>query len=336
MAVILVICGARTAPADMRSDLDALIKASGGNRTAGRPGSAKAYAWLKAQAEKIGGWEVVEHKFKPDIDFSVKNYKWDYEKYIESGIDPNHPEVKKVKGFTDRAIAYQESLRGKTGMNLILRKKGTNKKRANQVVLVSAHYDTITHNHDTLEVTPDKSAPGADDNGAAVVAALQLARELKDLKPAVTFEIVFFDFEEAFFLGSHAYAKELRGKGVDAKILNLEMIGWNKPTPGLVKVYCRTLGHPGGKVDIEIARAAHKELEKAGLKPLILRNDFNRSDNWTFWEQAHFGITITQDWERNFNKNHYHTSNDTPDTVDWKFVEKIKTATGRLARAMVR
>jgi Zn-dependent M28 family amino/carboxypeptidase len=147
-------------------------------------------------------------------------------------------------------------------------------------------------------------------------------------------ELVFFDFEEAFFLGSHEYARHLTKKGVHASLINLEMIGWDSPVKGRVEVFCRSAGRPGNELDLKLALAVADHLVAQGLKAEALPNNFDRSDNWPFWEELHTAVTVSQDWKKNFNGEHYHTSADTPDTVDWPFTAKIAAGVEGAVRAL--
>lgn len=317
----------------LKRELEALIRVSGGNRSAGLPGSARALEWLKAEAKKIPGWQVEEERFTPDVDFAIRGYRKDFQDKL-GGMDPNLPEVKKWKKATDGLVAWAESLRGKKGINLILRKAGSDPAAAREVVVVGAHYDTITHDHATMEVRPEAPAPGADDNGAAVVTLLSIARRLSGLKPARAVELVFFDYEEPFFLGSKARAEALRKQDVNAFLINLEMIGWDKPRDGLVKIYARSAGHPGGEKDVLVGTKLGRNLNSRGLVANVLRNNFDRSDNWSFWNALHFGVTVSEDWELNFNEKHYHTASDTPDTLNWALVERIRDGVEATAREL--
>jgi len=89
------------------------------------------------------------------------------------------------------------------------------------VVLIGAHYDSVT------TTPPFDPAPGAGDNGSGVAAALELARVLSEVTPAVTLRFVFFAGEEQGFLGSFAYLDRLGDEGIAAVelMLNLDQVG---------------------------------------------------------------------------------------------------------------
>lgn len=307
---------------ELRAHLNELIKASGGNRTAGSAGAERAEKWLKAQVQGLKGWELSEQIFDPDVDFAVASFKSDFSRVQNM----NHGDRKYVwaKDVTEKLVAFSETRRGKKGRNLILRKKGSDPSLGKSPLIVSAHFDTIINTPIwDFKILPEAEAPGADDNGTAVVAALRLAIELNSLKVKRPLEIVFFDYEEEFFLGSRAYAKELARLGMKPELVNLEMIGWDKPEPEMMKVYCRSSGHPGGARDLELAKRLTQHLAKEGLTALAMCNNFDRSDHWSFWQEGFNAVTVTQDWERDFNRDNYHSSRDRSESIDWAYAAQI-------------
>jgi hypothetical protein len=81
------------------------------------------------------------------------------------------------------------------GVNVVAQRVGT--RRPDDLVVVGAH-------HDTLPTTP-----GADDNGAGLVALLELARLLSDVDLDATVALVAFDHEEIGFHGARHYVWQL-------------------------------------------------------------------------------------------------------------------------------
>jgi hypothetical protein len=96
---------------------------------------------------------------------------------------------------------------------------------ASEIVLAGAHYDTVP------------GSPGADDNASGVAAVLELARLLRDSKPARTIRLVAFVNEEPPFffwgeMGSRVYARAARRRGDDIRVmLSLEMLGCYSDEP---------------------------------------------------------------------------------------------------------
>ncbi len=308
----------------LRARLEALVLAAGGNRTAGSAGNKRAYDWLLAQARTLKGWEVQEYPFTPDVDFALAGYRSQFEPF--SSLPPKAVDFIRGKRSLDSLSGFAESLRGKPLLNLILRKRGTSAKRkgAKELLVVSAHFDTMTNRREPFEVFPKGPAPGADNNGAAVVALLALAESLSDFKPAATLELIFTNAGEAYFLGARAYAQDCLAKGLSVRHIELNMIGWDANEKDRVHLYVRSEGRPGFESDKALALQIAPELFKTGLKPGIVRENSERGDHWAFWRSFHASTMISQDWEHGFNDLHYRTAGDVPGTVDWEFVSKIE------------
>lgn len=93
---------------------------------------------------------------------------------------------------------------GETCRNLIVEIPGG--MRSNEVVVVGAHYDSVS------------GSPGANDNGSGAAALLELARLWRSRSPARTLCFVAFVNEEPVFfqsesMGSLVYAKQCRARG---------------------------------------------------------------------------------------------------------------------------
>jgi hypothetical protein len=108
-----------------------------------------------------------------------------------------------------------------------------------------------------------------------------------------------------------------------AEALSLDMIGWDRATPGRVNVYVRSEGQPGSEKDRALASALGEGLVRQGLVPHIVRNNTDRSENFAFWKSFHAGVLVSEDWEYGFDDAFYHTSRDTAENVDWAFAAKV-------------
>src|SRR5262249_23937472 len=108
-------------------------------------------------------------------------------------------------------------------------------------------------------------------------------------------------------------------------LINLEMIGWSTKNPArpLVKLYTRPESQPGGKLDRALADAVAKSAGQLPLSPQILGNGFNRSDNWPFWVNGFSSVTISEDWENDFNEKNYHTAGDLPESLNYSYLQSI-------------
>jgi Zn-dependent M28 family amino/carboxypeptidase len=337
-------------PGQMKKELNSFVASGRPQRGVGSEGHDKAYAYLKQQvtelAQKHNG-KVYEHGFYPDVDFAIQNYRDDFDSKVEGKVKNGSPDYEKWKAFTGQAISFVEAYRNKRGKNLVLEFKG--KKRPKEVLYIGAHYDTISHNHKTMEFTPNAPTDGADDNGSGVALVLAIARELAKSSHDRTLRIVFFDYEEIFFLGSYAMAKDLAAKQISwaerdetfGGLYNFEMVGWSKKklkARPVVKLYTRSGKTAEAASDAVLAQMfiQSAKTSKARLKPVLLANDFDRSDNWSFWQKRFSAVCVSQDWEKDFNKKHYHTATDTPATLNYDYLAEITRVAAAAVSASLR
>ncbi len=313
------------------------LEATKPNRTVGTQGHEAAFEFIKNQFDEIATaskGRVIIHEFMPDIDFARKNYQTDFDNLVKAKYPPSSPVYKKWNQFTLQAIDFIERFRNIKGRNLILEIPG--KKLPNEVIYVGAHYDTIDNDPNSLRFLPLLPAPGADDNASGIAALLVAARELRNEHPDRTLRFVAFDYEEIFFLGSYALAKDLsslkprwmRLNEQTGGLINLEMIGWSKTkieNHPILKLYTREKTQIGADQDLSLTLALNRAgfLLKTPLKLEVLQNGFNRSDNWSFWQKSFSAICISEDWENDFNKTHYHTPTDTPDTLNYDYLKEV-------------
>jgi len=107
---------------------------------------------------------------------------------------------------------------GKTFANISAEIPG--REHNDEIVIIGAHYDT------------HKDSPGANDNGSAVAALLELARCFVRQQTARTLRFVAFTNEESPFtrrkaMGSRVYASECRRRRDNIiGMICLETIGW--------------------------------------------------------------------------------------------------------------
>jgi Zn-dependent M28 family amino/carboxypeptidase len=218
-------------------------------------------------------------------------------------------------------------------------------------VVVGAHFDSVAR------------SPGADDNASGVAAMLEVARLLAARRPAATVQCVGFNLEEIqsplegirgggahgigpFRIGSRAYARSLRARGQAlAGALVLEMLGFTGPrqvVPAAVRLVKKVpatgdfLAAVGDARSAEILATFVRAAE--GIVPVVplavplrgwLVPDVRRSDNARFWDAGYPALLITDTAE--LRNPHYHRATDTPETLDYGFLER---ATGAVARAV--
>jgi acetylornithine deacetylase/succinyl-diaminopimelate desuccinylase-like protein len=127
--------------------------------------------------------------------------------------------------FIDRswtALGYQVEqqlyeAKGLRFANLEVKLTGTD--RPEEIIIVGAHYDT------------HRKSPGANDNGSAIAALLELARAFAGKTFSRTLRLVAFTNEESPFtrtaaMGSRVYARRCRERGEKIRgMICLETIG---------------------------------------------------------------------------------------------------------------
>lgn len=201
--------------------------------------------------------------------------------------------------------------------------------------VVCAHYDTVAW------------SPGADDNGSGVVALMALARRLPSLGLSAEVALVWFDEEEAGFVGSRAWLAALPPDDRQrlAGVINLETVGYTDRRPGSQRLPpgARLLLDPGdvGDFVLLLANQASAELAAdvaAGLAAEQgssfrvesfaglpgqgwLLPDSRRSDHATFWDAGVPAVMLTD--TANFRNPHYHRGGDLPGTLDGPFLAAL-------------
>jgi hypothetical protein len=223
-------------------------------------------------------------------------------------------------GVRTRKDSYQ--IQGQSCHNLEAEVSGSRP----EIIVIGAHYDSVF------------GSPGANDNGTGVAATLALARRFADKKPQHTLRFVAFVNEEPpYFLsdemGSLVYARRCneRGDKISAMI-SLETIGYfsdapnsqRYPSPGLGVFYPR-IGNFIGFVSNVRSRALlrrvialfrkHAKVPSEGAALPAFVPGVSWSDQWSFWQHGYPAIMVTD--TAPFRYPYYHSSNDTPDKLDY-------------------
>ena len=219
--------------------------------------------------------------------------------------------------------------RGVPSFNLEIEIPGTSK--ANEIVLIGAHYDSVT------------GCPGANDNGTGVAALLEIARLLNHQQQPRTIRLVGFTNEEPpFFLrgdmGSKVYAARARRLNENiVAMLSLETMGYYSEMPHsqeypfpLSFVYPDTANFIGfvgnlrsGKL-VKQSLAAfrrHTEFPSEGTAAPGWITGIGWSDHWSFWRQGYRAIMVTD--TAFFRYHYYHTAMDTPEKIDYDRLARV-------------
>ena len=194
------------------------------------------------------------------------------------------------------------------------------------IIIIGAHYDSVF------------GSPGANDNGSGVAAMLALARRFASAKPKQTLRFVAFVNEEPpYFLsgemGSQVYARRCKERGDKiSAMISLETIGYfsdapnsqTYPSPGLGMFY-PNVGNFIGFVSNVKSRALlrrvialfrkHAKIPSEGASLPAFIPGVSWSDQWSFWQHGYPAIMVTD--TAPFRYPYYHSSNDTPDKLDY-------------------
>lgn len=203
-----------------------------------------------------------------------------------------------------------------------------------EVVVIGAHYDSVP------------GCPGANDNGSAVAAMLELAARCARRPHARTVRFVAFVNEEPPFFQSpqmgslvHAAGCEARGEKVIGMVA-LETIGCFSDAPGsqrypdgapaglpttgnFISVVADTDRAAFGARVAEAMRASGAiPVESAALPATV--PGVGWSDHWSFWQHGFDAVMVTD--TAPFRYAHYHRATDTPDKLDYARMAKVVDA----------
>lgn len=197
---------------------------------------------------------------------------------------------------------------------------------------VGAHLDSLPH------------SPGADDNASAVATLLEIARLLPGTWPAespLDLELLVFDLEERGMLGGAAHVEWTRENRVDLRgMVSLEMLGYCDHRPqsqqlprSLIGMYPETgnfiaiIGNQNSERLIGLFRTGMQRVAELPVEWLAVpaNGEFLQatrlSDHSPFWDAGYPALMIT---DTSFLRNpYYHTPEDTPETLDLKFLHRV-------------
>jgi Zn-dependent M28 family amino/carboxypeptidase len=217
-----------------------------------------------------------------------------------------------------------------TYYNLEVEIPGT--QRADEIVIIGGHYDSVS------------GSPGANDNGTGAAATLELARLFAGKKPERTLRFVEFVNEEPPFffsegMGSLVYASQCKQRSEKVvAMLSLETIGYYSdkigsqryPLPQLSSIYplqgnfISFVGNVASGSLVTNVVASFRRHIKFPSEGTALPNEImgvSWSDQWSFWQQGYPGIMVTD--TAPFRYPYYHTSDDTPDKVNYDRLARV-------------
>jgi Zn-dependent M28 family amino/carboxypeptidase len=205
------------------------------------------------------------------------------------------------------------------------------KTRPDEIVLVGAHYDTVSF------------SPGANDNGSAVAALLEISRLLAKSSPGRTLRFVAFANEEPPFfksrnMGSFVYAKGCRNREENiTAMICLETIGYYRNEPKTQKYpFPLSLFYPDtGNFVAVVGNLKSKPLVKTFARSFMEQSDFpvecaapfgfitgvDWSDHWSFWKMGYQAVMLTD--TALFRYPYYHSMHDTHDKLDYESLARV-------------
>lgn len=220
-------------------------------------------------------------------------------------------------GYTD-VVLHQYTRDGHQLKNVVCTKQGVGS--TGQVIILCGHYDCIME--DPNDATA--RAPGADDNATGIATILELARILIQVELEDTVRFVAFSGEEQGLWGSTAYAQYVQSNNINVhRLINLDMVGY-PPANFAIKVE-RDMGNQVTSNDqpsqsfgsVMAQMAADYTSMPVQLGPIYA------SDYMPFEAR---GYVVIGAYEGGDNPN-YHTSSDTPGTVDYGYVADVARMT---------
>jgi hypothetical protein len=137
--------------------------------------------------------------------------QWDTARWLEQ----------KLKEYGLDVAVQSYEFRGRQWPNVISQITGHAK--ANDIVLLIAHFDSTSDNQEGI-------APGADDNGSGVSVLIETARNLKGASLERTVMFGLFSNEESGNAGSIAFAGNAKRNKLNIHaVINLDILGYNAP-----------------------------------------------------------------------------------------------------------
>jgi Zn-dependent M28 family amino/carboxypeptidase len=247
--------------------------------------------------------------------------------------------IRDVWSRLDHEIVAQEYLAaGVRSANLEITLPGHN---GENVVVVGAHYDTVTH------------SPGADDNASAVAVLLELGRLLHHASPNCTLRLVAFVNEESPFFfthqqGSRVYAQAARRRGDPIRFMvSLEMLGYYRDTPGSQQYppvfrwfypdradFIALVSNFRSRREMRRLASAFRAVSRFPLEQAATFAwipGVAWSDHLSFWREGYRAMMLTD--TAFFRNPHYHAATDKPETLDYP---RMAALTEGLAAALTR
>jgi len=225
------------------------------------------------------------------------------------------------------------SYSGREYKNIIATLKDINSNK--KWLLIGAHYDSAM------------GSPGADDNASGVAVMLEVARIIRESSFAEKIKFVAFTLEEPqafdlkFIIGSSNFVKKFKKLGHSYKAIILESVGYYSEIKGSQKLPAFVKGPDVGDFLGVVGNGKSKPLLEVfeqtksfvpSLKLITHKAPMNGwlsletrfSDHAPFWDAGFQAVMLTD--TAMFRNPYYHTSQDTPEKLNFSFMEDVTKA----------
>jgi hypothetical protein len=197
------------------------------------------------------------------------------------------------------------------GCNVVGVLPGSDASLANEIVILSAHYDHLGRD------SHGRICPGASDNASGVAVLLEAARQLSsaDSRPHRSVAFVAFDSEENMLFGSFAFTcRPEVAKAKIAAVINLDMLGRS-----FLDVVTNTLFLVGTESYPDLREAISQAGGRAGLRLLPVGSDLigPRSDHVAFESRGVPSLFLSSGIHRD-----YHRYSDTAEKLDYAEIDR--------------
>lgn len=315
---------------DLQNLLRDFLKKTGESRFVGSEGHEKSYHALLGFIKKFdpaGSGILSVDTFTPDISAAIQDLDIEFKNHVVKHYKPDSPDYKKWKAYLYSQKNLLRKYKDFKGRNIIWEKTGTTSPK--KVLILGAHYDSITTDKESLKTLAKAAAPGANDNASGVTTLLYLINYLAQLKLPETVRVVFFDFEELGLLGSKAfvekYKKELKNNSEFRGFINVEMLGHDTKifdkTKKLynLKAYTRLPSEDSEKKDARFFELFNQQARKGEIvmKFHMEAKSFPQGSHTAFWTQDLPAFSLSQNWEDDHYEKTYHSANDFPETLNF-------------------
>ena len=243
-----------------------------------------------------------------------------------------------AQGYEVASQTYQ--LEGVLSENIEVTRAGA--KRAGEICLVGAHYDTVP------------GSPGANDNASGVAALIEMSRLFTELVPATTVRFVACvnEVPPYFFsrrMGSAVYARAAKLRGDDIRLMiSLETLGCYSDLPGsqhyppLFKyfypdqanfiAFVSNLRSRGMLRSFAKAFRANSDFPAEDLATWALVPGVAWSDHLSFWREGYPALMVTD--TALYRYRYYHTALDTADKLDYRRFAQVTEGLYRALAAL--